>query len=57
MFGGHLVPGTSDVVEEVILMLEEQLDYGPTPNEPGEPPITAGEMHTAAWKEHLAMHS
>jgi hypothetical protein len=45
------------MIEEIILMLEEQLDYDPTPNEPGEPPITAGEMHTAAWKEHLAMHS
>lgn len=53
----HLVPGTSDVIEEIILMLEEQLDYDPTPNELGEPPITSDEMHTAAWKEHVAMHS
>lgn len=53
----HLVPGTEDVLTEIIAMLEEQLDYDPTPNEPGEPPITAAEMHAAAWKEHLAMHS
>ena len=52
----HLVPGTSDVIEEIILMLEEQLDYDPTPNEPDEPPITAAEMHEAAWKEHQEMH-
>ena len=53
----HLVPGTGDVIEEIIGMLEEQLDYDPTPNELGEPPITAAEMHAAAWKEHQAMHS
>ena len=52
----HLVPGTGDVIEEIIAMLEEQLDYDPTPNEPGEPPITAAEMHAAAWKEHQEMH-
>lgn len=53
----HLVPGTEDVITEIIAMLEEQLDYDPTPNELGEPPITSDEMHTAAWKEHVAMHS
>ena len=53
----HLVPGTEDVLTEIIGMLEEQLDYDPTPNELGEPPITAAEMHAAAWKEHQAMHS
>lgn len=52
----HLVPGTADVIEEIIAMLEEQLDYDPTPHELGEPPITMDEMHTAAWKEHQAMH-
>ena len=57
MMDEHLVPGTSDVIEEIIIMLEEQLDYDPTPNELGEPPITAAEMHAAAWKEHQAMHS
>ena len=23
----------------------------------GEPPITLDEMHTKAWKEHVAVHS
>ena len=53
----HLDPHTYDVIEEVIGMLEDEIDYDPTPNEPGEPPITAAEMHTAAWKEHQEMHS
>jgi len=37
-------------------MLEDEIDYDPTPSEPGEPPITFDEMHTAAWKEHQEMH-
>ena len=53
----HLTPHGKGLVEEMISMLEEELDYDPTPNEPGEPPITAAEMHAAAWKEHQAMHS
>lgn len=53
----HLTPHGRGLVEEMISMLEEELDYDPTPNEPGEPPITAAEMHAAAWKEHQAMHS
>jgi hypothetical protein len=52
----HLDPHTRDVIEEVIGMLEEEIDYDPTPNEPGEPPITAAEIHAAAWKEHQEMH-
>ena len=53
----HLAPHAKGVVEEIISMLEEELDYDPTPNELSEPPITAAEMHAAAWKEHQAMHS
>ena len=30
---------------------DQDLGYG------GEPPMTMDEMHTAAWKEHQAMHS
>ena len=52
----HLDGHTYDVLEEVIGMLQEELDYDPTPSEPGEPPITAAEMHTAAWKEHQKAH-
>lgn len=53
----HLDGHTRDVLDEVISMLSDELDYDPTPSEPGEPPITAAEMHAAAWKEHQAMHS
>lgn len=53
----HLVPGDNDIVQEAIGLLEEIIDYDPTPNEPGEPPMTMDEMHSAAWKEHQAMHS
>ncbi len=53
----HLDPHTRDVIDEVIGMLEDEIDYDPTPTESGEPPMTMDEMHTAALKEHLAMHS
>jgi hypothetical protein len=57
MMDEHLDTHTSGVVSEIVDMLEEVLDYDPTPNEPSEPPITADEMHSAAWKEHQAMHT
>ena len=53
----ELASSTYGVVEEVIAMLEAEIDYDPTPNEPGEPPMTADEMHTAAWQQHQEMHS
>jgi hypothetical protein len=53
----HLNMQTYCVLEEVIGMLQDELDHDPTPNELGEPPITADEMHTAAWKEHQEMHA
>jgi hypothetical protein len=53
----HLDPHTYDVLDEVIGMLSDELDYDPTPSEPGEPPMTMDEMHSAAWKEHQEMHS
>jgi hypothetical protein len=52
----HLDPRMADVLDEVIGMLSDELDYDPTPSEPGEPPMTMDEMHTAAWKEHQEMH-
>ena len=52
----HLTPHTADVVLEVIGMLEDEIDYDPSPHEVGEPPITLSEMHSAAWREHQAMH-
>jgi hypothetical protein len=52
----HLDPHMRNIIDEVIGMLEDDIDYDPTPSEPGEPPITASEMHAAAWKEHQEMH-
>ena len=42
--------------DEIIPALENELDYDPTPNEPGEPPMTAAEMHHAAWVQHQELH-
>ena len=53
----ELASGTYGVVEEVIAMLEAEIDYDPTPDEPGEPPMTADEMHTAAWQQHQELHN
>jgi hypothetical protein len=54
----------SDVntIEEVISMIEDIVDYDPTPqylydNSGGEVPMTANERLSAAWKEHLQLHS
>ena len=52
----ELASHTYNVVEEVIAMLEAEIDYDPTPDEPGEPPMTADEMHTAAWQQHQELH-
>jgi hypothetical protein len=52
----NLVPGDDEVIEEAIAMLENCIDYDPTPDNIDEPPITAAEMHAAAWKEHQEMH-
>lgn len=58
MMDQHLTPSMYAMLEdEIIPMLENEMDYDPTPNEPGEPPITADEMHTSAWKQHQEMHS
>jgi len=46
----------NEYIEEAIAMLEAEIDYDPTPNDPGEPPITADEMHTAAWQQHQELH-
>lgn len=52
----HLDCQTRNVLDEVISMLSDDLDCDPTPSEPGEPPITAAEMHAASWKEHQEAH-
>lgn len=53
-----LTPSMRALLEdEIIPALENELDYDPTPNEPGEPPMTAAEMHHAAWVQHRELHS
>jgi hypothetical protein len=47
--------------EEIIPVLENELDYDPTPqylydNTGGEPPMTAAETHHAAWVQHQELH-
>jgi hypothetical protein len=54
----HLTPSMRALLEEEIIpVLENELDYDPTDDMGGEPPITADERHTAAWKQHQEMHS
>ena len=53
------------IEDEILPALEKYLaawDDDPTPrylydNTGGEPPVTAAEMHSAAWKQHQDMHS
>lgn len=45
-----------ETLEEVIDLMDNYIDYDPTPNEPGEPPMTMSEMHDAAWREHQEAH-
>ena len=56
----HLSPSMRALLEEEIIpALENELNYEPTDEELGygsEPPLTMNEMHSAAWKEHQAMH-
>ncbi len=52
-----LTPSMRALLEdEIIPALENELDYDPTPNEPGEPPLTAAEMNHAAWVQHQKLH-
>ena len=51
-----------NTLEEVISMIEDIVDYDPTPqylydNSGGEPLMTANERLSASWKEHLHLHS
>ena len=51
-----------NTLEEVISMIEDIVDYDPTPqylydNSGGEAPMTANERLSAAWKTHLQLHS
>ena len=47
-----------ELILEVIGLLEKATEWGePTDDDlTGEPPMTADELHTAAWKQHQKMH-
>jgi hypothetical protein len=50
-----------NTLEEVISMIEDIVNYDPTPyylydNSGGEAPMTANERLSASWQEHLQLH-
>ena len=48
----YLTPSMYAMLEdEIIPMIENELDYDPTPNEPGEPPMTMDEMYKKSVEE------
>lgn len=58
----HLTPSMLNLLEdEIIPMLTNELDSdfgGPGDDEIcGEPPMTADETHSAAWRQHQELHS
>jgi len=57
----HLTHSMLSMLEdEIIPMLSNELDCdgGPSDDEIcGEPPMTADEMHTAAWRQHQELRS
>ena len=61
MMDQHLTPSMLAMVDdEIIPMLENEMDYDPSDEDlgyGGEPPMTADEMHTAAWRQHQELHS
>ena len=59
---GTIHTGMRCLLEEYNALLENELDFDPTPqylydDTGGEPPVTLDEMHTAAWQQHREMHS
>jgi len=59
LMDSHLCSHHLSILEdEVINGLEAIVDYTPSDDElTGEPPLTASEMHEAAWKQRQALHS
>ena len=52
----------SKIEDEIIPAIEEIIYYDPTPqylydNDGGEPPMSAEEIHSGAWKQHQELHS
>jgi hypothetical protein len=50
-------PGLSTCAEEAYEILSQYLDYDPSDADMDPTPVTAAEMHVAAWKQHIEMHS
>jgi len=50
-------PGLTDMLDEVIDIMTNFLDWEPSDAYlTGEPPMTAAEMHSAAWQQHQELH-
>jgi hypothetical protein len=60
MMDTHLNLQMLNLIEcEIIPALENELNYEPSDEEMGygsEPPMTADEMHSAAWVQHQELH-
>jgi hypothetical protein len=55
----HFPYEAPELLLEAIELLEKATEWG-EPSDgylTGEPPLTADEMHTAAWKQHQELHS
>ena len=52
-----LTPSMFACLEEAVALLRNELDYDPTDDMAGEPPLSAAEIHHAAWEQHRVMHS
>ena len=50
-------PGLDNCLDVLIDCLTEFLDWEPCDEDMNPTPITADEMHSAAWKEHQEAHS
>lgn len=55
----HLPWNSTEKIMEAVCLLEEATEwYEPADDDLyGEPPMTADEMHSAAWRQHQEMHS
>jgi hypothetical protein len=56
----HLTSSMRSLLEdEIIPALENEINWEPSDDDlgyGGEPPMTADEMHTAAWQQHQELH-
>ena len=50
-------PGLDTCLNDLIERLTDYLDWEPSDPDLDTAPITADEMHSAAWKEHQEAHS